>query len=63
MRLEELIDLETPLAKIWPKLDKFLDYINYMKNIVKNSSTRVYLGKNVAIDINKLSEVLKYTQK
>lgn len=30
---------------------------------MKNSLTRVYIGKNVAIDIARLNEVLKHTQK
>lgn len=63
VKLEELIDVEyTNFEKVWPHLDEFLQYLNGLKETIRNSCRKVFLGKNVAVNVDRINQLVQLTK-
>ena len=63
VKLEELIDVEySNFEKVWPHLDAFLQYLNGLKEMIGNSCRKVFLGKNVAVNVGRVNQLVQLTK-
>ena len=47
---------------VWERLDVFIEYLKGLKNMVKNFTRKIYFGRNIGIDIEKLNILVKKTK-
>lgn len=63
VKLEELIDIEhTQFEKLWPHLDDFVRHLNGLKEMIQGSCRKVFLGKNVAINVDRVNQLVQLTK-
>lgn len=63
VKLEELIGAEEAcLEKCWAKLDSFLSYLGGLKDMVKHSCRKVFLGRNVGLDVGRVNCLIESTK-
>ena len=63
LHLEEVLALQEPLLeKVWECLDGFVAHLKALKGVVSNFCRKVYLGRNIGMDVAKLNVLVKKTK-
>lgn len=47
---------------MWEVLDVFVKYLKGMKNMVRNFTRKIHVGRNIGVDIEKLNGLIRKTK-